>query len=257
MADERGTAAEKEARLATDIADILSIPTAKSNIITGIERQGCGVDRVFIGVDSDSGVGVLMSTPTPTPTPGPTPACLEWIALCNLQFICIGHSYARHLIVGQVKLQAGPKRDDPTWTRPGPDRVGWLLPPYHNWTLFCDCAWSKEQYLNPRHHGHREPLDQRNNIWTPVITGTESRCTIYGECFCSNSFVKCSNAIAKRANTASWTKWHISDIGTGLGLGPEFRPIAISTRYVEQRRAWFGIYHPASLPQKYAQKWPK
>ena len=23
--------------------------------------------------------------------------------------------------------------------------------------------------------------------------------------------------------------------------------------YVEQRRAWFGIYHPASLPQKYAQ----
>ena len=96
--------------------------------------QGCGVDRVFIGVDSDSGVGVLVSTPTPTP--GPTRACLEWIALCNVQFLCIGHSYARHLIVGQVKLQAGPKRDDPTWTRPGPDRVGWLLPPYHNWTLF-------------------------------------------------------------------------------------------------------------------------
>ena len=89
--------------------------------------QSCGVDRVFIGVDSDSGVGVLMSTPTPTSRP--TPACLEWIALCNVQFLCIGHSYARHLIVGQVKLQAGPKRDDPTWTR-------WLLPPYHNWTLF-------------------------------------------------------------------------------------------------------------------------
>ena len=52
--------------------------------------QGCGVDRVFIGVESDSGVGVLMSTPTPTPTPGPTPACLEWIALCNVQFPCIG-----------------------------------------------------------------------------------------------------------------------------------------------------------------------
>ena len=96
--------------------------------------QGCGVDRVFIGVDS--GVGVSMSTPTPTPTPGPTPACLEWIALCNVQFLCIAHSYARHFIVGQVKLQAGPKRDDPTWTRPGPDRVGWLLPPYHNWTPF-------------------------------------------------------------------------------------------------------------------------
>ena len=40
-------------------------------------QQGCGVDRVFIGVDSDSGVGVLMSTPTPTPTPGSTLACLE------------------------------------------------------------------------------------------------------------------------------------------------------------------------------------
>ena len=41
--------------------------------------QGCGVDRVFIGVDSDSGVGVLMSTPTPTPTPtsGPNPAYLD------------------------------------------------------------------------------------------------------------------------------------------------------------------------------------
>ena len=24
--------------------------------------------------------------------------------------------------------------------------------------------------------------------------------------------------------------------------------------YVEQRRAWFGIYHLASLPQKYARK---
>ena len=35
--------------------------------------QGCGVDRVFIGVDSDSGVGILISTPTPAPTP----ACLE------------------------------------------------------------------------------------------------------------------------------------------------------------------------------------
>ena len=40
-------------------------------------HQCCGVDRVFIGVDSDSGIGVLMSTPTPTATPGPTPACLE------------------------------------------------------------------------------------------------------------------------------------------------------------------------------------
>ena len=99
-------------------------------------RQGCGVDRVFIGVNSDSGVDVLMPTPTPTPTPGPTPVCLEWIALCNVQFLCIGHSYARHLFVGRVKPQAGAKRDDPTWTRPGPDRVGWLLPPYHNWTLF-------------------------------------------------------------------------------------------------------------------------
>ena len=33
------------------------------------QNQGCGVDRVFIGV------GVLMSTPTPTP--GPTLACLD------------------------------------------------------------------------------------------------------------------------------------------------------------------------------------
>ena len=31
--------------------------------------QGCGVDRVFIGVDFDSGVGIFMSTPTPAPTP--------------------------------------------------------------------------------------------------------------------------------------------------------------------------------------------
>ena len=154
-----------------------------------------------------------MSTPTPTPTPGPTPACLEWIALCNVQFLCIGHSYARHLIVGQVKVQAGRKRDDPTWTRPGPDRVGWLLPPYRNWTIFAIA------------------LDQRQTIIEPPLSRAPraGALYIYGECYCSNSFVKCSNAIAKRANTASRTKWHISDIGTGLGLGPEFRPIAIST----------------------------
>ena len=89
---------------------------------------------------------------TPTPTPGPTPACLERIALCNVQFLCIGHYYARHLIAGQVKLQAGPKRDDPTWTRLGPDRVGWLLPPYHNWTLFAIA------------------LDQRKTIFEPPLS---------------------------------------------------------------------------------------
>ena len=148
-----------------------------------------------------------------TPTPGPTPVCLEWIALCNVQFLCIGHSYARHLIVGQVKPQAGAKRDDPTWTRPGPDRVGWLLPPYHNWTLFAIALDQRTTIFElPCDHGHREPA---HFIWRVQN--------------CSNSFVKCSNAIAKRANTASRTKWHISEIGTGLGLGPEFRPIAIST----------------------------
>ena len=30
----------------------------------------------------------------------------------------------------------GSQRDDPTSTRPGPDRVGWLLPLYNNWPLF-------------------------------------------------------------------------------------------------------------------------
>ena len=93
--------------------------------------------------------------------------------------------------------------------------------------------------MNPRDHGHREPVSL---IWQMLLL---------------NSFVKCSNAIAKGANTASRTKRHISDIGTELDLDPEFRPIAISTYYAEQRRAWFGIYHPASLPQKFAQKWPK
>ena len=58
-------------------------------------EQGCGVDRVFIGIDSDSGVGIFMSSPTP--------ACLEYIALCCSH---VEHSYARHLIAGQ-KLQAG------------------------------------------------------------------------------------------------------------------------------------------------------
>ena len=66
----------------------LSVPWHRLWMINTIVTQGCGDDRVFIGVDSDSGVGVLMSTPTPTPTPGPTLACLELIALCNLQFRC-------------------------------------------------------------------------------------------------------------------------------------------------------------------------
>ena len=137
--------------------------------VTVYQNQGCGVDRVFIWVDSDSGVCVLMSTPTPTPTPGPTPVCLEWIALCNVQFLCIGHShsYARHLIVGQVKLQGAPKRDDPTWTRPGPDRVGRLLPPYHNWTLFVIALdQRKTMLLNPRYQGHREPVPL---IWRVLL----------------------------------------------------------------------------------------
>ena len=94
---------------------------------------------------------------TPTPTPGPTPACLEWIALCNVQFLCIGHSYARHLIVGQVKLQADPN----VTTQPGLGRAQ---------TGSGDCSLlivtepflrlhliKGKQYLNPRYHGHREP----------------------------------------------------------------------------------------------------
>ena len=56
--------------------------------ISSAEDQGCGVDRVFSRVDSDTEVGVLMSTPTPTPTPGPTPDCLECIALCKVQSLC-------------------------------------------------------------------------------------------------------------------------------------------------------------------------
>ena len=50
-------------------------------------EQGCGVDRFFIGVDSDSGVGIFMSSPTP--------ACLEYFALCCSH---VEHSYARHLL---------------------------------------------------------------------------------------------------------------------------------------------------------------
>ena len=45
--------------------------SVRSTGIIDPDKQGCGVDRIFIGVDSDSGVGIFMSTPTPTPT------CLE------------------------------------------------------------------------------------------------------------------------------------------------------------------------------------
>ena len=67
--------------------------------------QGCGVDRVFIGVDSDSGVGVLMSTPTPTP--GPTRPALNESHCAMCSSFVYEHSYGRHLIVGQMKLQTG------------------------------------------------------------------------------------------------------------------------------------------------------
>ena len=74
---------------------------------------------------------------------------------------------------------------------------------------FCDCAWSKE-----------------NNLRTPSIAGTENRRRWYGECYCSNCFVKCwlQKGLIPRPD-----KNDTSDIGTGLGLRPEFRPIAIST----------------------------
>ena len=108
--------------------------------------------------NSDSGVGVLVSTLTPTP--GPTPACLEWIALCNVQFLCIGHSYARHLIVGQVKLQTGPQRDDPTWTRPGPDRSGDCTPSIITEPFFAIALDQRKTIFEPSlsrapNHGHR------------------------------------------------------------------------------------------------------
>ena len=50
---------------------------------------------------------------------------------------------------------------DPTWTRPGPDRVGWLLPPWYRWTIFAIAydQW-KKNYLNARcrYRGHLEPV---------------------------------------------------------------------------------------------------
>ena len=143
---------------------------------TTIKPQGCGVDRVFIGVDSDSGVGVLMSTPTPTTTPGSTQVCLEWIALCNVQFLCIGHSYARHLIIGQAKLQGAPKRDDPTWTRPGPDRVGWLLPPYHNGTLFAIALDQRKTIFEPASRAPRAgALDMASVTVQTVLSSAQTR----------------------------------------------------------------------------------
>ena len=84
----------------------------------------------------------------------------------------------------------------------------------------------------------------------PRITGNDSRCPSYGECFCSNSFVKWSNANAKRVNTGSRPTATFQTTGVGSGSG-------ISTDchlcYAEQRRAGFGTCHPAS-PQKYTQK---
>ena len=49
------------------------------------------------------------------------------------------------------------------------------------------------------------------------------------------------------------TNCHISDIGTGLGLGSEFRSIAISA-YAEQSRAGFVTYHKSVHHKRYARK---
>ena len=54
------------------------------------------------------------------------------------------------------------------------------------------------------------------------ITGTDRRCTWYGECYCSKSFVVIKRDCKK-------TNCYISDIGTGLGLGPELKSIVISS----------------------------
>ena len=97
-----------------------------------------------------------------------------------------------------------------------------------------------KQYLNVRYHGHREPVH-----YTYMVSVTV-------QIVLSSAQMRLQKGLIPRPEQNDTCQ--ISGLGWAWVRNFDRLP---SLLYAEQRRARFGIYHPASPPQKYAQKLPK